>query len=210
MFVTAQLPEDILLGGQSPTPCGSLGSRSGLQTWRQMFLPVERCCQPNRAFWVKSSSSSAHALFSAPWLAGSWGLAEWKHCSSFSALARPFHNSAVPWDCDPGYLGSFIDITTLLPLSISGSMGVHGQRADVKNLRAWVTNGQKVQKAGICWGSMGFAPRQVCRIKGRQILGQWSLWAIWWWSQARIPPSWYPLHSTADNKQAETGVRHLC
>lgn len=139
------------------------------------------------------------------WQSGNTG-----HDSSFSALARPFHNFAVPWDCDPGYLGSFIDTTTLLPLSISGSMGVHGQRADVKNLRAWVTNGQNVQKAGICWGSMGFAPRQVCRIKGRQILGQWSLWAIWWWCQARIPPSWYPLHSTADNKQAETGVRHLC
>lgn len=42
----------------------------------------------------------------------------------------------VPLDCDPGYLGSFIDTTTLLSLSISGSMGVNGQRADVQNLRA--------------------------------------------------------------------------
>lgn len=79
MFVTAQLPGDILLGGQSPTPCGSLESRSGLQTWRQMPLPVELCCQPNRAFWVKRTPSSAHALLSAPWLVGSWEQAERKH-----------------------------------------------------------------------------------------------------------------------------------
>lgn len=71
MFVTAQLPEDILFRGSILHAMWVPRIKIRSSDLEQMPLPVELCCQANRAFWVKSSPSSAHALLSAPWLVGS-------------------------------------------------------------------------------------------------------------------------------------------